>query len=823
MKLANQVTLVLLSICILFFNQCQRQNLIDSILFDVAPIDTFLMLQINDLKALNSSLKNYNNFKQLTNISPDLKKAVQHISPTEINPPLLYFFSSEGKNEIVTSLAYKVDENRDLELKTDKTFPYEGEVIQQLATTPVIYTTQFGEIQFLTSSKLVIESVIRNYGKGYDGINSYNLDRLFLQRDSQAMLHIFFKRRGDKLIKNLFPAPSLYPNSYGEWTLLNIDEKGIQLEKEKIGLFDQLKLNELHIVEEMPTGKTRALEICPDDTQTLFSFLLPNYKTIEVNFKTYSNHYNLEVLEIDFRPLEEVREITFLKNKEHFASIFHLSKPKEIDPKLLNQSNPLDYINQYPIHNVELPNDILTYLKVFGLEESPRYGTLIDDYLILAKNRETIKYLIQKYVSKQTLDSNAHINQISTTINKSLSYLWLAKTNYIIEQFAEKLDIEQTKVYESMVTVNTPFTIMTGSVSGEALVTKTLQPMVNLEQTFSQNLDISIELNNPAMSKASWLPIPTDDAPNTFMIQDTLTLLNEFTENGQLIYRIFLDDTIQDKVSHSKKGNNEITSAIRTASRLFLFNNTTQDHQELSINRVGTKNHYLTSLKNLKGEFDSHLLISDTYFDLISKSGERLRAIDYNIKSPLKFSPKQLFINDRSYLIFQYLDDNVEIVNTRTWTNFSIPDSITLATNPVFVYGDKPAFINTSGNIIVLNSEQSISEIPAYIKDFQCIVSLDKQLIYTSDESITIGSKTISLPEGDYQCPRTHSNEKGDYIGVFDSGNHRYYLFKKNGNLLDGFPIYSRYEPDLIYDASSDSLKILGVPNLNIVNVYRVD
>lgn len=781
------------------------------------------MMQINDLETLNENLKNNSNFQQLTNLSPDLKKTVQLISPTEINPPLLYFFSSEGKNEIVTSLAYKVDENRDLELKTDKTFPYEGEVIQQLATTPVIYTTQFGEIQFLTSSKLVIESVIRNYGKGYNGINSYHFDRLILQRDSQAMLNVIFKLRGEKLINNLFPTPSLYPNSRGEWTLLNIDEKGAQLEKEQIGLFDQLKLNELHIVEELPTGKIRALNICPDDTQTLFSFLLPNYKTIEVNFKTYSNHYNLEVLEIDFRLLEEVREITFLKTKEHFASIFHLSKPKEIDAKLLDQSNPLDYINQYPIHNVELPNDILAYLKVFGLEQSPLYGTLIDNYLLMTKNRETLGYLIQKYVDKQTLDNNAHINQIRTTINKSISYLWLSRTNFIIDQFVEKVDTEKATIYESMVTASSPFTIMTGSVSNEALVTNTFQPIVDLRQTFSQNLNTSIELSNPAMSKAIWLPTTPNDATKTFMIQDTLTLLNEITEDGQLVYRIFLDDTIQDKVFHSKKVNNEITSAIRTASRLFLFNNSTQDHQELSIEKVRTKNHYLTSLKNLNGEFDSHVLVSDTIFDLIDKSGERLRKIDYNIKFPLKFSPKQFFINDKSYLIFQYQNKNVEIVNTRTWTNFSLPDSIALATNPVFTYDNKPAFINTSGDIIVFNSEQNISEIPKDINDFKCVVGLDKELIYTSDESITIGDKTIPLPKGDYQCPRTYTNKKNDYIGVFDEGNNRYYLFKMNGNLLDGFPIYSRFEPDLIYDSWSDSLKILGVPNLNNVHIYEVD
>ena len=781
------------------------------------------MLQINDLETLNENLKNNNNFQQLTNLSPDLKKTVQLISPTEINPPLLYFFSSEGKNEIVTSLAYKVDENRDLELKTDKTFPYEGEVIQQLATTPVIYTTQFGEIQFLTSSKLVIESVIRNYGKGYNGINSYHFDRLILQRDSQAMLNVIFKLRGEKLINNLFPTPSLYPISRGEWTLLNINEKGSQLEKEQIGLFDQLKLNELHIVEELPTGKIRALNICPDDTQTLFSFLLPNYKTIEVNFKTYSNHYNLEVLEIDFRLLEEVREITFLKTREHFASIFHLSKPKEIDAELLDQSDPLDYINQYPIYNVELPNDILAYLKVFGLEQSPLYGTLIDNYLLMTKNRETLGYLIQKYVDKQTLDNNTHINQIRTTINKSISYLWLARTNFIIDQFVEKVDTEKATIYESMVTASSPFTIMTGSVSNEALVTNTFQPIVDLRQTFSQNLNTSIELSNPAMSKANWLPTTPNDATMTFMIQDTLTLLNEITEDGQLVYRIFLDDTIQDKVFHSKKVNNEITSAIRTASRLFLFNNSTQDHQELSIKKVRTKSHYLTSLKNLNGEFDSHVLVSDTIFDLIDKSGERLRKIDYNIKSPLKFSPKQFFINDKSYLIFQYQNKNVEIVNTRTWTNFSLPDSIALATNPVFTYDNKPAFINTSGDIIVFNSEQSISEIPKDINDFKCVVGLDKELIYTSDESITIGNKTIPLPKGDYQCPRTYTNKNNDYIGVFDKGNNRYYLFKMNGNLLDGFPIYSRFEPDLIYDASSDSLKILAIPNLNNVHIYEVD
>ena len=70
-----------------------------------------------------------------------------------------------------------------------------------------------------------------------------------------------------------------------------------------------------------------------------------------------------------------------------------------------------------------------------------------------------------------------------------------------------------------------------------------------------------------------------------------------------------------------------------------------------------------------------------------------------------------------------------------------------------------------------------------------------KQLLVIKDGNIILTDKNKSeLNFGKYKHLKIYNNKKTNLISLFDSQNNKSYLFDKNLNLIDGFPINSNSE-----------------------------
>ena len=76
-------------------------------------------------------------------------------------------------------------------------------------------------------------------------------------------------------------------------------------------------------------------------------------------------------------------------------------------------------------------------------------------------------------------------------------------------------------------------------------------------------------------------------------------------------------------------------------------------------------------------------------------------------------------------------------------------------------------------------------------------------ILFQSENTISINGKTIKIPEGRYTKPRLFNYKDALYITITDQKESKVYLYNKEGNLVSGFPIKGINLVDII-DADND-------------------
>ena len=86
------------------------------------------------------------------------------------------------------------------------------------------------------------------------------------------------------------------------------------------------------------------------------------------------------------------------------------------------------------------------------------------------------------------------------------------------------------------------------------------------------------------------------------------------------------------------------------------------------------------------------------------------------------------------------------------------------------------------------------------------IFSASKELLVIKNGNIIFIDKNKSeLKFGEYKSLKIFNNKTYNLIGLFDSQNNKSYLFDKNLNLIDGFPLKSN--SDINYKINNGNLE----------------
>ena len=783
---------IILLLLILFISCNQKAEKKDSML-DLIPNDSKIVVQINDLNYIKSFINN-NQLFSITNFANDsLNNLINRINIDESKNSGLLSFSSYGKNNMAITFISNKNFSDSLNINDNKSYRYTKHDIFQEND---YFKTYLDNLVISSTSDIIIENIIRNFKSRKRGIKNPNFYDVILSSNKNEPINIFIDSELDGFSKEYFRTIEFYPLFNTSWKSYDLSRSNFDLRLTGITRINDSTISRLSILKNLNPKLLESDRLIPNTFKSFFSITISDSNLFLKNYQDYFTTKNPEDELSMVEDIKIINEITFLQDEEK-SVVLNL-----VDVELINQLSFSESINSSnKIFNLKIPKELNDLLGLFDNNLNLKFGILIDSFLVLSSSKNQLKKILTSFENKRTLINNIYYQKNRENSLNKLSFLWLANTKRINEEEIFKNSLNKkldTKLY--------PF------ISFEGIVDKKLS-LLNfyIAKTITRESSGNI-YNELIVSNTNKITIPPKWLKNhktnqyDFAYQDSENYLYLYSNKGDLFWKKKLSSQIVGEIQQvDLYKNGRLQMAFRTFDKFFIIDRNGSVVKPFEILIKDSNDVNPLSIFDYENDKNYRFLISqDNFMKMYDSKGRDVSGFNPdNLNSDILNPPVHIRIKGKDYIVVQLKNGELKILDRRGKDRISIKENIDFSNNNFFSFINLFTTTDTNGDLIQIDMNGNIIKNQYNLGDNNTIEVKTENILVHSGNSMNINGKIINLPLGRYGKPKLYNYKDSLYISITDEKESKIYLFDKEGDLVNGFPLKGINVVD-ITDADND-------------------
>ena len=183
------------------------------------------------------------------------------------------------------------------------------------------------------------------------------------------------------------------------------------------------------------------------------------------------------------------------------------------------------------------------------------------------------------------------------------------------------------------------------------------------------------------------------------------------------------------------------------------------------------------------------LITQNNELFMFDSKGSRVRGFDYIKNEEIINSPKHFRILDKDLIVFKTRND-LKIINRRGRPRIETKTKFNFSSGNVFQFGNTIVTQTSKNEIIEIDLKGNTKIIDSYSSDMN-FSSQKNIMVINSGNTIFSKANKSDLKFGTYSNLKIYNSDKFTLISIFDNQNKEAYLFDKDLNMFDDFPIKS--------------------------------
>jgi len=784
----------------------------DDIFEFVAP-NPSLILEIEDYTALKTALNEHSFFKK--NKSNALFESFNFYSwesVIDIPDHTLATFHSLSKKEVAETLIFKAQDSLQIKIKPSAKTTYDGEEVFSLESDNTkFYYARMAGYTIISSSKIILENIIRNYKNEIEIPASLSkLSTVLSDNTSSLIINTSrIENLSKSMFKNLRFLPFMKMTDYIGFDII-IEENdillsGIVLESEHASI-PWSKFSNVN------PKNSIAGEIIPNSFINAQSVLLSDYKALFELDKNVNANLKFDSLWLG------VSEVAIINLSNSSAVVLVGENVDNTNTYLNKRSKPLKTFGSFDIFQLTTPlnydENIAKYLTSIDFE----YYCVVKDMVLGAPTLQTLEDIIIEINNNNVLALQPSFNYHLENLNSKSHMLWftnLERTDVILEHSlgedyqndSNKIDWSKHELLVSQMRVEDGFAYFN-------MLQRERRPEASyskVEQLVRISPDAAI-MSTPQFFK-NWRTGQYD-----VVYQDINNVLHLRDTKGNLIWSKPLNSPIVGDISTIDiYQNKRLQLAFATKEKLYVLDKNGKDVSPFPIKSKKEITQGLAVFDYDKNGKYRFLMVNDDKVTMYDKQGKRVRGFKYRkADSRIKFPLKHIRIARKDYILVQDEDNNLEILDRRGKTRVELPKNFKHSGEEWFEYKGKFVSLRDDGKLVFVDGNGGMA-----IKNYDWInpkfKADPKTLVCMSENILNIEGHTAKLPYGLYSQPMTTSK----YVAISDRQEQKVYVLDKKAELLKGFPIYGKEIVDLYY--TQNNIVLLVIDEKGAVMVYKAN
>ena len=747
-------------------------------LYSLLPEDSSVVVNINDLDDTKEILYNNELLPSVLSSTQEISAQLNLLSKKNSDKKGILSLSNFGKDEIAFTYIRKSNSSDSIQ---------EDDILKNTYQKSKIYLeeTDGNDVhkviidEYIVSSNkdIILENIIRDFYSKKSNINS-EFKKILKTTDSIEPFNIYTKSFNLNTFKNDLGKMSFFPESKTSWvgydfnySLENIYLTGITRISDSIN-------GKISILKNLGSSRTKTDKIIPNSFSTFLTFVINDSERFIFNFKDYLKFNDLSSQNLNLNSLNIVDEISFVEDQEKFV-ILNLLNKEQVNSYFRLEN----FDNNYNIKKIFLNEDVNILFKNIDNEISGEYAVLLGNLLVITKSLSQIKKIINSQNINDNLGSNEKYLRFKEQKSDKYSFLWIGNNDSINSKIIDNYGID-SEVY--------PYRSFSGIVNKDIAI---LEFNLSKAEIKIDNEDVFTEFfvtfDQEIISDPKWLK---NHLNNKFDIafQDIENNLNYLSNKGELNWKKKLSGKIIgdiEQVDIYKNGRQQMI--FRTTENLYLLDRNGNEVEQLSFPISSNLSNIPISIfdyeKNRNYRF---LIVVDNQINMYDSNGKIVSGFKPKIfESKIIKRPIHIRINGKDYIVIQLEDGSLKILDRRGRDRIIVNNKIQYSDNSIFSYLEHFTTTDRSGNLIKIDTKGSLTKENLKLSSENFIDIVNDNLVYLNDNSLTIKGINIDLPFSRFSKPKIFINSKNILVSLTDLTNEEIYLFRDNGELIEGFPI----------------------------------
>ena len=780
--------------------------------YQFIPQNTQAVVKINEGSLFKETWNNSPSIKFLSPKKEEIKILISLLSNTSEASSFLCF-SPTGKNKFSPLLIQqKYKDTIDSSLEQSK---YSGFNIREFSVRGLdFFKINIGQSEITSSSKLIIENIIRNHQSNQPGIFDKDFYQLVDNLEEKSVFNILINKKSNSFLNSFLPKLNFFPNFNENWFAFDGNFNSPLIGLDGITITRDSMPSKLSVFKNMKPNKIRSTKLIPQSFNSFFSFPMENIPQFTDQIKTYAKFHNTAIDTKALKIFSSIDEITIMNHNEGDAVILHRSN--------LNQFIFDSFIEEVEYRDISYgkisksPKALNSILKLFKIEFNAKYITSIDDFYVLSNQESLIKKIIGSFRDSKTISSNENFISLIKSLSDLNSGIWISKTN-VFNSKKNLLSFNSTKFpLIAMQWVNDKEISHMHIRFGDEVPENKKNTVVNQTSIISE----SIISSNP-----KWIKNHRSNGYD-IIFQDNNNVLYLYSNKGSLYWKKKLSEKIIGDISQvDLYKNKKLQMAFRTKNHFMILDRNGRIVKPFDKNIKSNSNNIPLAVFDYDDNRNYRfLLVQDNDIRMLDSKGKKVKGFKFSkTKSPIIQPIKHIKIKGKDFIIVREENGTINILNRRGKRILNIESNLLLSKNPVWSYLDTFTTSDIKGNMVQIDTKGNVIKTPEEWASNHLLEMTTKTLVSISENIITIKGIPVKLPYGNFTRPKIFYINNTIYIATTDLDSQKVYLFLSNGNSVQGFPVYGTSAVDIINADNDKSLEMIVQSENDGIIIYQIN
>jgi hypothetical protein len=719
--------LLLLVSFILFFgykNYKQLSNKTTSS-FLLIPTNASLILQINDVENFNKKLNkseiwekckqaNYvnniqNNIYFLDSIIKILNKSEQRKIKTlffsthksSYNDAAVLFLASTTKKVNIKDLAETFLQISSSEIETHT---YENETIFELRLLSRNYFIAEKEgIVFGSKSKILIQDAIRQFGAKSNLLSNPAFSKLQKTTSNSAIANLYYNFNNlldlTEVYGNEKKKKNIFLNHFSDWAATDIFIKNNSFFANGL-LHTNDKENFLSTLKNQKGASHDICEILPQNTSLLFEICISNVKSFtdkknvflqkhnafydwEKRKKYLQENHNFEINKFLRYVDNEIGIFNIsTKSKDNLQHSFSFIKVTDIQQSsiflsdLISKENKSEY-KGFSIFNIT-QSSLFSFLfgDAFSAKENT-YFVAIKDYLVFGNSASSLEYVIDNYISKNTLSESKYFQKLQQQIYGKSNLFFYINPGKSVERLSKFLNKRWGDLFYINEDSLQKFTAFSYQLNvGDPLLLNNMMLFYDkdfkeeLKQEWYGQLDTTFAIKPQIISDYK-------TGKNQVLLQDNSNKIYLFSTSGEKLWEKQIQGKIMGEVSQIDfYKNKKLQILFNTKKHIYIIDRLGRFVKDFpkKLPSEATNGHALFDY-NKKKNYRIIIAVEDGKLLNLDKKGDEVKGWGFKARNS-KISDKlqHFVVGSKDYILYPAKDKNLALLarNGKTRVNYNI-------------------------------------------------------------------------------------------------------------------------------------------------------